>query len=150
MEIVDEKAWKEMPAGFWVRFVAALVDGIIVACLEFPLDRLIGVDLNYVELNIRSLSSIGVSLIIIFFYYGWFYKNKGATPGKILMGLKVVNQINGKNLGYTRSFFRETLGKLCSGVIFFIGFLIVAFRKDKRALHDLIFDTQVLKQKEED
>ncbi|MFI5389823.1 MAG: RDD family protein [Bacteriovoracales bacterium] len=136
------------PAGFWVRFGAALVDGIIVSCIEFPIDRLIGVDYNAMELNVRTLSSLGVSFTIIFLYYGWFYHNKGATPGKILMGLKVINKNNGKNLGFFRAFFRETLGKFCSAVIFFIGFLMVAFREDKMALHDLIFDTQVLVTKE--
>lgn len=145
MEIVGER-----PAGFWVRFVAALVDGIIVACLEFPIDRLIGVDYNNLEFSPSTVFSFLISLTIIFFYYGWFYKNKGATPGKILMGLRVIDKNNGKNLSYFRAFFRETFGKLCSAFPFFIGFLIVPFREDKRALHDLILDTQVLKKKDED
>jgi len=140
----------EKPAGFWVRFLAALVDGIIVACIEFPIDRIIGVDYNNFQLGLQSALALLVSLTIIFLYYGWFYKNKGATPGKILMGLRVIDKNTGKNLSYFRTFFRETLGKLCSGVIFFIGFIMAAFRSDKRALHDLIFDTQVLQKKEED
>jgi uncharacterized RDD family membrane protein YckC len=60
----------------------------------------------------------------------------------------VINKSNGKNLGYFRTFFRETIGKFCSGVIFLIGFIMVAIREDKMALHDLIFDTQVLAKKE--
>lgn len=150
MHIQEEQRLEERPAGFWVRFLAALVDGIIVGCIEFPVDRIIGVDLNNLDFGLKSLASFAVSFTVIFFYFGWFYKNKGATPGKILMGLRVINKNNGKNLGYVRTFFRETLGKLCSGVIFFIGFLMAAFRSDKQALHDLIFDTQVLQKKEED
>jgi len=150
MHIQEEQRIEERPAGFWVRFLAALVDGIIVTCIEFPIDRIIGVDLNNLDFGLKSLASFAVSFTVIFFYFGWFYKNKGATPGKILMGLRVINKNNGKNLGYVRTFFRETLGKLCSGVIFFIGFLMAAFRSDKQALHDLIFDTQVLQKKEED
>jgi uncharacterized RDD family membrane protein YckC len=150
MHIQEEQRLAERPAGFWVRFLAALVDGIIVGCIEFPVDRIIGVDLNNLDFGLKSLASFAVSFTVIFFYFGWFYKNKGATPGKILMGLRVINKNNGKNLGYVRTFFRETLGKLCSGVIFFIGFLMAAFRSDKQALHDLIFDTQVLQKKEED
>lgn len=144
MHVVEEQIHREQPAGFWVRFVAALVDGIIVGCIEFPIDRVIGVDYNNLQFGLQSLFSILISLTIIFFYYGWFYKNKGATPGKILMGLRVIDKNTGKNIGFVRSFFRESLGKLCSGVIFFIGFFMAAIRGDKRALHDLIFDTQVL------
>ncbi len=140
---------ENVPAGFWIRLLAYLVDGIIVSCIEFPIDRMIGVDFNKMEFNAPTIASLLVSFTVIFLYYGWFYKNKGATPGKILMGLRVVNKNNGKNLGFVRAFFRETLGKFCSGVIIFIGFIMVAFRADKMALHDLIFDTQVLAKKEE-
>jgi uncharacterized RDD family membrane protein YckC len=150
MHFKEEQKMGEKPAGFWIRFLAALVDGIIVACIEFPVDRIIGVDLNNLDFSLKSLASFVVSFTVIFFYFGWFYKNKGATPGKILMGIRVININNGKNLGYVRTFFRETLGKLCSGVIFFIGFIMAGFRSDKRALHDLIFDTQVLQKKGED
>jgi uncharacterized RDD family membrane protein YckC len=150
MHFKEEQKMDETPAGFWIRFLAALVDGIIVTCIEFPVDRIIGVDLNNLDFSLKSLASFVVSFTVIFFYFGWFYKNKGATPGKILMGIRVININNGKNLGYVRTLFRETLGKLCSGVIFFIGFIMAGFRSDKRALHDLIFDTQVLQKKGED
>ena len=39
----------------------------------------------------------------------------------------------------------ETVGKFLSALILMIGFIMAGFRQDKRALHDLLFRTQVLR-----
>jgi len=90
-----------------------------------------------------TVGSYVISFGIPLFYYVWFYKNKGATPGKMLMRLRVSRADTGTNLTYWRAFFRETIGKFLSAIVLCIGFLLVVFRQDKRALHDLLFNTQV-------
>lgn len=73
-----------------------------------------------------------------------FIVKKGGTPGKLALGLRI-QDINSKaNPSWLNSLLRETVGKIISSIML-LGFLFPLFRKDKRALHDLIAKTQVVK-----
>lgn len=151
------------PAGFWRRFAAVIIDGIIINICIYPLLTLLALALGAQNSSevLNTMGSrggvdptyLGLSYVIqftvMFFYFGWFYKNMGGTPGKLALKLAVVRSADGQRLGYGRSFLRETLGKFASGFILGIGFFMAAFRGDKRALHDLISDTQVIHIKDE-
>jgi uncharacterized RDD family membrane protein YckC len=78
-------------------------------------------------------------------YYLVLTKAYGQTYGKKWLGIKVV-RIDGKPLTYWGVFLREVLGKFASTLILGIGFFMAAFRKDKRALHDLAAKTIVVYQ----
>ena len=144
-----------VPGGFWRRLVAAMIDSATYSVLSFPVTFLFGFAMGVSGVlsgtdphntTIAALLTVGsylISFAIAFLYYGWFYKNKGATPGKMLMRLRIARADTGTNLTYWRAFGRETLGKILSSMVLFIGFLLVVFRQDKRALHDLLFNTQV-------
>lgn len=67
----------------------------------------------------------------------------GQTLGKKVCGIRVVSQ-TGK-VGWLRAILRETVGKWISAIILGIGFLMVAFHKEKRGLHDIIAGTWVVK-----
>jgi uncharacterized RDD family membrane protein YckC len=145
-----------VPGGFWRRVVAAMVDSATYSVLSFPVTFLFGFAIgvsgawsgtdphNTAMAAILTVGSYLISFAIAFLYYGWFYKNKGATPGKMLMRLRIARADTGTNLTYWRAFGRETLGKILSSLVLCIGFLLVIFRRDKRALHDLLFNTQVI------
>jgi uncharacterized RDD family membrane protein YckC len=144
-----------VPGGFWRRVVAAMVDSATYSVLSFPVTFLFGFAMgvsgalsgtdphNTTMGVLLTVGSYLISIAIAFLYYGWFYKNKGATPGKMLMRLRIARADTGTNLTYWRAFGRETLGKILSSMVLCIGFLLVVFRQDKRALHDLLFNTQV-------
>ena len=145
-----------IPGGFWRRAVAALLDGCIFSILTMPLTLLLGAaggtfgalsgtdPQDHVALGlVVSVGSNLLSVVVVFFYYGWFYKNKGATPGKMLLRLRVSYADTGTNLTYWRAFWRETVGKILAAVPLGIGIFMVALRRDKRGLHDLLFNTQV-------
>jgi uncharacterized RDD family membrane protein YckC len=69
---------------------------------------------------------------------------KGGTPGKLALGLRI-QDINSKtNPKWLNALLRETIGKIISSIML-LGFLFPLFRKDKRALHDLVAQTQVIK-----
>ena len=51
----------------------------------------------------------------------WFYKNKGGTPGKLLLKLRVVNLESGTHIGWGKTFLREFIGK-------FIALLFIRFQ----------------------
>ncbi|HMQ11781.1 MAG TPA: RDD family protein [Oligoflexia bacterium] len=131
------------------RFAAAIVDNVITTVLTVPIGIVAGIVIAL--FNLQSLGESVVTLItyiltygILIFYFGWFYKNKGGTPGKLLMKLQVINLESGGRIGYGRTFLREIVGKFLAAIILGIGFFMIIFRKDRRGLHDLIANTQVV------
>jgi uncharacterized RDD family membrane protein YckC len=150
------------PAGFWIRLLASIIDSLLIGMAMMPISFLVtflplilGGSFRNPRLDqdpstfflITILSQVAyllISLTAHFFYFGWFYKNKGASPGKMVLKLKVVNFQTGQNIGYGKTALRDLLGKFISVITLGIGYLMIAFREDKRALHDLIADTQVL------
>ena len=139
------------PGGLWVRFAAVIIDGMVLGLIVLPIYIIVAVaDLEALfsdplVAGAFSLSSYSIYFIAAFFYFGWFYKNKGATPGKLVFKLKVHHVESGRYIGYWHAFGRETLGKFISAVVLFLGYLMAIFHPEKRALHDLIFKTHVIR-----
>ena len=77
-------------------------------------------------------------------YTLWFWANKGATPGKKMIGLRIIREDGEEPLGWGTAFMR-LVGYMVSGFILCIGFLMIAFNPDKMGLHDKIAKTRVLK-----
>jgi len=84
-----------------------------------------------------------VTLLTGITYYTVGVSVWATTIGKRAVGLYVLRP-DGSKLGPGRAFARYW-APILSALILFIGFLMVAFREDKRALHDLICDTVVVK-----
>ncbi|MBK8599068.1 MAG: RDD family protein [Holophagales bacterium] len=141
------------PAGFWVRFVAYLIDSVIISVLM----GIIWAPTMF--LTMRSAMSEGgpgaLAAILPFLafllttaaslgYILWFWANRGATPGKKVMGLRIVREDGEEPLGWGTAFMR-LVGYMVSGFILYIGFLMIAFNPDKQGLHDKIAKTRVLK-----
>ena len=142
---VDSPA-KQVPGGFWRRFVAVFIDGIIIGVAIFPITFILSLLIIPAlgpESMVPSILSWVVQIAAIYFYYGYFYSQKGASPGKMVMNLRVINSETGKNLSYNEAFLREAIGKLISTLPLFFGYIIAAFRNDKKTFHDMIFNTQV-------
>jgi uncharacterized RDD family membrane protein YckC len=130
------------PAGFWVRVLAAIIDSVIVA-LPFMILNLIVSRIPVVGLI------IGFLLPFLALAVNWLYCAKlesssmQATFGKKIMGILVVDDA-GRRLSFAKAS-KRWAGKLLSGLIFGIGFLMVAFSSRKRGLHDMIAGTLVLR-----
>jgi uncharacterized RDD family membrane protein YckC len=138
--------------GFWIRFAALFVDSMILFVVSFLLDTiLLGVTGLKEKLTPNNLAQMlivqGVlallNLIIRVAYETWFVGRFGATPGKMACRLKVVTP-DGGPVSYARALGRS-LGKILSGLILGIGYLMAAFDDQKRTLHDRICDTRVIK-----
>jgi uncharacterized RDD family membrane protein YckC len=135
------------PGDFFPRFGAFIVDFLIVSLISLIL-RVIGWSASILLGGwVSSEGWVGFlfTQLILFVYYGWFYHEMGATPGKMLFGLEVVRRHSGGRLSYLRSYLREVPGKFISGLPFLAGYLLAAFRKDHLALHDMIFETRVVR-----
>ena len=116
-------------AGFWMRFGAVLVDGVILIIVSVVLQAILGSAGAFLGLAVGIVYTIG------------FWVSSGATPGKMLFGLKVVTA-DGDPIGLREAALRY-IGYWVNGLTLGIGYLFIAFRKDKRGLHDLIAGTAV-------
>lgn len=115
-----------VPAGFGIRFLAQLIDGVILAIPQF--------------LGLTGI--LGTVIGIAYFVCFWVLMN-GQTPGKMVLGLRVVS-VDGKPLDWSKAAIRY-VGMVVSGLILGIGFIMVAFDSKKQGLHDKIAGTVVVK-----
>lgn len=138
-------------AGFWIRFVAKFVDWIIMMIISVLINFAFGtftpMAMNNPEnITATMLPSILAMLLqwsIMFFYVIWFVGKHAATPGKMICGLKIVTPQNGK-VTYMRAFGR-CFAEILSGITLYIGYIMAGFDSEKRALHDRICATRVIK-----
>ncbi len=134
-------------AGFWKRFVAVMIDAIILGLLTFLLmmgvGMVIGGMMHDPELMFK-FSQFGMLMDVILFWLYFALQESSplqATLGKRLLGIYVTDG-DGKRLTFVRATIRY-FSKYLS-IIFMIGFIMAAFTKNKQALHDLIADTLVV------
>jgi uncharacterized RDD family membrane protein YckC len=122
------------PAGFWIRTLAVLIDSLwIGALVGLGIALPILLDL---PASLASAMSAGAGLLsAVLVIAGW--AKWGTTPGKRLLGLYVCRPGGPPGIGVGRAVLRLSIALLG------IGFLLVAFNKDKRGLHDLIAGTAV-------
>jgi uncharacterized RDD family membrane protein YckC len=142
------RAGEMVYGGFWIRAGAKILDGIILSVANglvgFAASFMIGPTVSrsgyeFVILIIVWTLSFALNIGYVTYFLGKF----GATPGKMACGLKVVRP-DGEKISYARAcgrFFADIL----SAMILYIGYIMVAFDEEKRALHDHICDTRVIK-----
>ena len=133
-------------AGFWIRFVAVLLDGVIlfVASLvvQLPFARML--QSRRTDLMLMGLGAVYLIQIAIAATYEAVFVNRfGATPGKMALDLKVVRP-DGSPVSLGRALGRY-FAKIVSAMILMIGYIMAGFDSQKRALHDMLCDTRVIK-----
>jgi uncharacterized RDD family membrane protein YckC len=146
--------------GFWLRFVAKMIDGIIMAIPMWIVQAMVvaafGVSI-FQRANptpdevLRSLvplfGALAVSAVfgvmIGCAYEAFFVSKYSATPGKMALGLKIIRS-DGSRVGPGRAAGRY-FACIVSAMILYIGYIMAGFDAQKRALHDMICDTRVIK-----
>jgi uncharacterized RDD family membrane protein YckC len=118
-------------AGFWVRFVALIIDVLIVA----------------VASGLVSAATLGAGMVVSLFA-PWLYEafmlssEWQATVGKRAMSI-VVTGTDGSRISFARATGRH-FAKYISAFALCIGFIMAAFTAKKQALHDMIAETLVV------
>jgi uncharacterized RDD family membrane protein YckC len=142
--------------GFWIRFVAKFMDGMILwvlsLLLTIPYGILVGMMISKAgtgpaEANLSLVFGISTLFYILLFaaqatYSTFFIGKFRATPGKMIFKLMVVTPDGGR-VSYLRALGRY-FSEIVSGMIFAIGYIMAAFDGEKRALHDRICSTRVV------
>ncbi len=137
-------------AGFGLRLVAFLIDFTFMFCLTsfFWAIFQLPIPLNSESLFSGSYFIFKNPLGILFgwLFYAAFESSKfQATPGKAILGLKVTNE-NFEKIGFGQASGRF-FGKILSGLIIGIGYIMIGFTKKRQGLHDQMAHTLVLKEK---
>ncbi|GGD25777.1 RDD family protein [Pontibacillus salipaludis] len=134
----------ERPAGFGVRLLANLIDGIIVGVILSFITFLFYGDFYKEDYTITDLLS---TLYLIIVPVVW----KGYVIGKRLMNIRIVKK-NGENVTILTMILRVIVAGLLYGLTIGIAFIVsaimVAVREDKRAIHDFIAGTYVKSERE--
>lgn len=126
-------------AGFWKRFAAAFIDGIILTVGGMVVGFAFGLAYGAATGTAEGVEFFGNIIGIIM---GWLYaalfesSSKQATLGKMALGIKVTD-LGGNPISFGKASGRH-FGKIISTLILLIGFVMVAFTEKKQGLHDMM------------
>jgi uncharacterized RDD family membrane protein YckC len=128
--------------GFWIRAVAALIDGIVVSIGQSVVSYILFQESAFSDA--LAFSSLSSSLVIGLIYNVYFLSSdKQATLGKQAMGLKVIS-LKGERITPLNAAGRF-LASYLSAFLLGFGYLMVAFDSRKQAMHDKLAGTYVVK-----
>jgi uncharacterized RDD family membrane protein YckC len=137
-------SWSSSPdyAGFWQRAAAFLIDAVLVIVIVTPLMvvvfRMRRISLDPTEHSWDLLALLAIAAVVI-----GFWRYCGATPGKNLLGLRVVDAASGKPPTLGRLALRF-LAYFVSALPLYLGFLWIGVDRRKQGWHDKIARTVVI------
>lgn len=144
---------QDRKAGFWIRLAAWIADLIclflvtvaltFVALTIIYLGGQLGGEINDEVIALAGYTSAAIVLFSGVVYFTVFIGSCGQTPGKMLLCLKVV-RADGQEMTYGRALIRSLCWML-SLSLFSIGFLMIAWTRHKRAMHDMLAGTSVIR-----
>ena len=166
-QVLDGTASEEAKeySGFWVRLCARLLDGLFLGILTVPLTlvnetlaiRMLRGASERGVTRFEDLPQLGTYLtlqavyVLVTFALGIVYETFfvgrfAGTPGKLILGVRVVRS-DFSRVSYRRAAVR-VFGRMLSDMTLYIGYLMVLFDPQRRALHDYIADTRVIKREQ--
>jgi len=120
-------------AGFWERFFAALIDGIILIIPSYILQYIFG-----------DIPGSLLSIVLNWIYYATMESGVSqATIGKKAMGLSVTD-VDGSRISFAQATGRY-FGRYLSILILWIGYFMMLWDEKKQTLHDKMANTLVIK-----
>ena len=122
-------------AGFFARFLAVLIDAVILGIVNWVIRMALGP-------LVSAFAGLGLGIAYEIYFLS---SPKQATIGKQALGI-IVTDLNGGRIDPGKAALRW-VGKIISGLILLIGYIMAAFTERKQALHDIIAGTLVLKGK---
>jgi uncharacterized RDD family membrane protein YckC len=151
----------ELYAGFWKRFIARLLDSIVLVIPLFIVFIIFAVLINGTAMllffgdntmdanpaldimfTIVGLIPILLIFILELLYFAVFESSSWqATPGKKIIGVKVTD-LQGERITLGKAILRN-VGRIASSVLY-IGYIIIGFTQKKQGLHDMIAGTLVV------
>lgn len=144
----DRSAEAETPihyAGFWKRFAAYLIDQVVLSIGMFAVAFVIAI---LVAIRGGDPERISGMFEVGGWFVSWLYfalmesSYRQATLGKMALGIQVTD-LHGQPIGFGRATGRY-FGKILSGLLLCVGFIMIAFTPKKQGLHDILAGTLVV------
>ena len=111
-------------AGFWQRFGAAFLDGLLLGVIELLLRGVL-----------KSVGAV-IALLVSIAYYSYLEGGaSGQTLGKRALGIRVISIEDGGPIGYGRGFIRW-IGRIVSAIPIFLGYFWMLWDKESQCWHD--------------
>ncbi len=162
--IYEQEKPKVVYAGFWWRFLAYIIDDLLIGAVSWifilPIMAIFGIsmyslkeagmdpaDAELLMLPIIFAStSIGIlATILQWLYFALMESSKyQGTVGKIALKIKVTD-MEGNRVSFARATGRY-FGKIISSMIIMIGYIMAGFTEKKQALHDMMASCYVIKE----
>ena len=134
--------------GFWRRLVAHIIDNIVIGIVTFPLRLIVPLTI-FTESDPAGMIGTILGVVTLVGLAAWLYyaglesSPWQATLGKRVLGVRVTDT-TGVRIGFARASGRF-FGKILSGLLFCLGFVMAAFTARKQALHDMLAGTLVVR-----
>lgn len=120
-------------AGFWIRFGAAIIDGIIIGIAQFILGLVTSTNTAQV-----------LGFVISAAYFTYFHGSTGQTLGNKAVNVRVIDADGGGAIGYGRAFLRWIVS-FVSGIVIALGYLWMLWDPNKQTWHDKAVKSVVVK-----
>jgi uncharacterized RDD family membrane protein YckC len=141
-------SWSSSPdyAGFWQRAAACVIDALIATVIVVPV-MVVVFGMREISLDPEAHSWDLLGFLALAAAVIGFWRACGATPGKIALGVKVVDAVTGEPPSLGRLALRF-LGYFVSAFPLYLGFLWAAVDRRKQGWHDKIARTVVINSEE--
>ena len=129
----------EPKAGFWLRFIANICDGIMVSIVSIPF-------------AIISASTTGTTaalaqaaqFVLSFFALAYWVGMQGGSPLRRKLGVFILDQDDGSFIGKRRAAQRIMMSWV-SGIVFLLGYLAMLRSPQSQTWHDRVVHSVVVK-----
>jgi uncharacterized RDD family membrane protein YckC len=120
-------------AGFWQRFAAALIDGVLLGIVGFVLREIVG-----------EAGGSALNLLVALGYFGYLEGSpSGQTIGKRALGIRVIDFRTGGPIGFGRGVLRYP-ARFLSALPLLLGYFWMLWDKEKQTWHDKLIGDVVV------
>lgn len=130
----DIRAISDRRAGFWIRFGAALIDGIIVAVPALIVEFAVGTAAGQL---------LGLLLGLAYYIYLEGPGGNGQTIGKRAAGIRVISSVTGGPISYGAATGRY-FARILSTIPLFLGYFWMLWDPEKQTWHDKLAGSYVV------
>lgn len=129
----------EPKAGFWLRFIANLCDGIMVSIISIPF-AIISASTTGTAAALSQSSQFVVSFFVLAYWIG----TQGGSPLRRKLGVFILDQDDGSFIGQRRAAQRIMMSWV-SGIVFLLGYLAMLRSPQSQTWHDRVAHSVVVK-----